>query len=83
MLTRRDERDRDLVHAWWIVNLAATTWSKGRVPDLQGLLSHRPAARPQSMEEQRAILQQLSQRLGRPLRTNADRKKVQMRKAAS
>jgi hypothetical protein len=66
------------------VNLAATTWSKGRVPDLQGLLSHeRPAARPQSMEEQRVVLEQLSQRLGRPLRTNADRKKVQMRKAAS
>lgn len=87
MQRAKDDADRSLVQAWWIVNLAATTWSTGRVPDLQGLLTTRPATRPQSLAEQRAVLEQLSQRLGQPLRTNADRKRLQMtdspRKAAS
>jgi len=64
---RRDERDRDITLAWTMVNLAAATWSKGRVPDLAGLLTTSQAARPQSLAEQKAILQQLAQRLGRPL----------------
>lgn len=75
-LTRRDARDRDITLAWWIVHLGATTWAKGRVPDLQGLLTARPQARGQSLAEQRAVLELLAQRLGRPLQTKASRRKA-------
>ena len=68
MLRRQDERDRDVTLAWWMVNLGATTWAKGRVPELQGLLM---AGRPkvQSMAEQRAALHLIAQRLGKSLQT--------------
>lgn len=73
MLRRQDTRDRDVTLAWMTVNLAASTWAKGRVPDLQGLLTARQAARPQSVAEQKAVLELLAQRLGRPLQTKFTR----------
>jgi hypothetical protein len=73
VLRRRDARDRDVTLAWTIVNIAAATWSKGRIPDLQPLLSAAQPGRPQTIEEQRAVLQQLAQRLGTPLQTKGSR----------
>lgn len=77
-LARQDQRDRDVTLAWLIVSLGAATWSKGRVPDLPGLLAGGRRERPQSLAEQRAALEIIAQRLGRQLRTKDDRT---MRKA--
>ena len=71
-LRKQDERERDFTLAWTMVNIAAATWSKGRVPELRTLLtSTRPQARVQTVEEQRAMLQVLAARTGGVLRTTA------------
>lgn len=69
-LRTQDERERDITLAWTMVNIAASTWSKGRVPELQALLmTTRRPQRPQTVEEQRAMLQVLAARTGGVLRT--------------
>jgi hypothetical protein len=75
-LRRVDEHNRDVRLAWMTVSIAAETWAKRRLPDLQGLLSSNGPARPQSLAEQRAVLELLAQRLGRPLQTKATRRKA-------
>jgi hypothetical protein len=81
VLQRQDARDRDTTHAWMMVNLAASTWAKGRVPDLQGLLTSGRQPRPQSVAEQKAVLEILAQRLGRPLQTTRTRKDSHARRS--
>lgn len=57
-----------------MVNIAASTWSKGRVPELRSLLmATRPQQRFQTVEEQRVMLQVLAARTGGALRTTAGR----------
>jgi len=74
VLQRQDTRERDVTLAWTIVNLAAATLSKRRVPELAPLLEAMRSRRPQTVAEQRAVLELLAQRLGRRLTTRHDRK---------
>jgi hypothetical protein len=73
-LRQQDELDRDTRLAWLIADLVLVTWVKGRPPDLRTLLTHGRQAKPQSIAEQRAQLQILAGRLGRPLQQKGRRR---------
>jgi hypothetical protein len=79
LLAQRDEWNRDVRLAWRIADLVVATWAKGRTPDLQSLLMQERSTWPQSLAEQKAALQILAGRLGRPLQQKGWRR--QMRKA--
>lgn len=66
-----DEYDRDVVQAWRAVQIFVRTQNDRRMPSLKSLLTahgRRPAARQQTLAQQRSVLHLLSAKYGIPLR---------------
>jgi len=68
-MRRQDERDRDLTHAWLTANLVGHLWSKGKLPELAGLIAAgKPRPKVQTVAEQRAALTTIAGQFGLTLR---------------
>lgn len=70
-LRRQDEHNRDIVHAWHVVAIYASTRKHGRLPDVKRLLSQskeQGGGSQQTVGQLRSALALLSAQYGPPVK---------------